>query len=437
MTKDHKGKKTGKDDDSTSSGNDKKMPAIQKSRTAIRNSREDRDRKTKRRQKERKTHAAIESNEASTDDVDGGDGSATFLSPQEIQDNRVKQNELERRQATERENTGSGSKVGVAGVERTKQIDEQLPNQVAKHWAKHFDRESKHGSVLATSSVANNGLDGDFEGKDDDRQRERKQPPTPNVASMPGAHAFDGPGVSERLNPDTENPPSNSQDELVEANKVDEAETIQYAEDVTKDNFRRKLLVGGIIAFALALAIGLGVGLSGKGTPACEFGPGDPCCDTSYPSEETHQLCCYPYDNDLSDSLLIPLSCYCFDNTNLILESETLYNATLYDATLNSYKRKIQAAFDDYIIDDDMDRSSCRIDNQVFLMFSNERAYNTFLYRKSERQQIFFFFAAYLYVITDGTAWETSDNWYVFFFGKCLSEGMWFISHYFFVCLLL
>jgi hypothetical protein len=237
-------------------------------------------------------------------------------------------------------------------------------------------------------------------------------------SAAPGAYAHAGPeamGDSDRQDQeqmkDEEAPPetvsSTDGNTEVQANKVDDAEIIIQATDVEKDNFKRKLVVAGIFLFCLALGLGLYFGLFGlqkDQTPKCKYD--DPrCCDYS----------------DVPIAHLAPLSCYCFNTTELVEDEDNYkYNQTKYGRAKKLFlalffSEKIEEMSTEQLKAFDAIRgltgNSCHLYDQVFLMFANEDIFSELLFKKRTDIQKRNFVLGQLFIATNGIDWAESEGW--------------------------
>jgi hypothetical protein len=410
-------------------------------------------------------HAAVvnhDHQETIDDTSEREDSTASdYLSPQMIQQQRVKAMERESREAaqtqrTQKEkhtkkkkktkkkktNTNMTAQLGAAAV-NNHNIRQQrpYPNQLEKYWDDQFDRisASDAGSTTAAMSASKrlesnddsspyfDGISSNDVGSNANTNGHQHSSPP----AAPGAYAHAGPeamGDSDRQNQDQERmkdeeaPPetvsSTDGNTLVQANKVDDAEMIIQATDVQNDNFKRKLVVAGIFLFCLALGLGLYFGLRKDQTPKCKYN--DPrCCEDSEDPYDDPRCCDY---SEEPTAHLAPLSCYCFNTTELLEdEDDHKYNQTLYDASKRLFLTLYQS--EDIVGTSTEKRkafvatlegltgNSCHPYDQFFLMFANEGIFSELLLNKRTDIQKRNFVLGQIFIATNGIDWAESEGW--------------------------
>lgn len=372
-----------------------------------------------------------------TSDVDTNE----ILTPEMIQDHRIKAIEHERRimarqqherkQAAEADGgvalNNNGSNENQNGESR--KSGHAYPSQLDKYWDKQFGRD--RGNFTNNISFASRSSDGSASL---DHQPDVTTPPTDtapkkkkkkkkqdakkdtakvttrstSVPVAPGAYAQVGPGgdvnISHTAELDAENGTETSN--VVEANKVDDAEAIVDATDVRRDNFRRYLVVGTVLVIALAVALGLYYGLKSGRQSDCD----DFCCD---PSE-------VPVGH-------LPLvSCSCFDNSKLARRhkgySEKYFNKTkeymLKFLEKEREKGLKRIGFNSSFINTTManirkrNGKSCNRFDQVLLMFSNSVSFKAYMEGQRSSVRNSYLMLASLFVETSGKNWTFSEGWF-------------------------
>jgi hypothetical protein len=376
------------------------------------------------------------------DDTSEGEDSTApdFLSPQMIQEQRVKAMERESREAAQSQSTHkkkhtkkkkdtnpnmTAQSGAVAANNHNIRQQQPYPNQLEKYWDDQFDRISPSaGSATAAMSASKmlesndddssyfDGISSNEVGSNPNRNGHQHSSPP----AAPGAYAHAGPeamGDSDRQDQeqrkDEEAPPqavsSTDGSTLVQANKVDNAEMVIQATDVEKDNFKRKLVVAGIFFFCLALGLGLYFGLRKDQTPKCKYDDRR-CCD--YSKEPIAHLA--------------PLSCYCFNTTELLEDEHGYtYNQTLYykakSLFLDLYQsedivgisRKERKAFVATL--EGLTGNSCHPYDQIFLMFANENIFSELVVHKRPDIQKRNFVLGQMFIATNGIDWDESEGW--------------------------
>lgn len=377
---------------------------------------------------------------------------SAILSPEVIQDQRIKameyemremskqqrqrQQELQHKHADESPDMESSAKVdsGVAisnssednNHARNEIKSHPYPNQMEKYWDNQFGRESEtfktpgnNFASLSSFSTLDVSIDAPDEGDVSSKQG-RKKESTSSAPVAPGAYAQVGPEENNTAGSallDEENATqldtTTTSGTLVHANKVDDAQAVVDATDVQRDNFKRRLLVGTILMFAVALGVGLYFGLSSN-NPQID----SPDCDS---------ICC-----DLSKvpiGHLSPLSCYCFGTTKLIdddrdgfsqdhfdkakayfmefltLEEEFMISSGILTDTNNSF---VSSAIQEL---EPLRGNSCHRYDQMLLMFANNVTFKTYLDKKRSSIRNSHLMLASLFIATDGINWTISEGW--------------------------
>lgn len=346
--------------------------------------------------------------------IDEGNGD-DFISPQMIQDQRVKEIERESRSAAKAaakiQPSKTSAAAGAVEVGNKRNVRQQrYPSRMEKYWDSQFHLESAPNSVPPSSVSAR-----------------RTSEATTEVAeaetlAAPGAHVQNGPHAtedssegrqSEDLLKDEEAPipTAESRDSdaghLVEANKVDDADVIIDATDVKKDNFKRKLVVAALFLFCLTLGLGLYFGLQSDAPLQCKFD--DP-------------RCCNFADEPLAH--LGPLSCYCFNTTELLHEEgdDSTFSLELYDTVKTLFLNLFDESEDDVGMSTeerkalvaeltDLNGDSCHPFDQVFFLFANEGMYMQLLHNARSDTQKRHFILGTLFIFTNGIGWNDSEGW--------------------------
>lgn len=378
---------------------------------------------------------------------------SAILSPEVIQDQRIKaieyemremskqqrqrQQELRHKHADESPDMESSAKVdsGVA-ISNSSEDDDHArnevksrpyPNQMEKYWDNQFGRESEtfktpgnNFASVNSFSTLDVSMDGPDEGDVSSKQR-RKKESTFSAPVAPGAYAQVGPeenntAGSDLLDEQNATPldTTTTSGALVHANKVDDAQAVVDATDVQRDNFKRRLLVGTILMFAVGLGVGLYFGLNSK-NPRIN----SPDCDS---------ICCGLSKVPIGH--LSPLSCYCFGTTKLIhdddrdgfsqdhfdkakayfmefltSEEEFLISSGLMTDTNNSF---VSSAIQEL---EPLQGNSCHRYDQMLLMFANNVTFKTYLNKKRSSIRNSHLMLASLFIATDGINWTISEGW--------------------------
>jgi hypothetical protein len=188
---------------------------------------------------------------------------------------------------------------------------------------------------------------------------------------------------------------------LVNAEMVDDAETIVYAEDIKKDNYRRRLTYLIICAAVVCVVVfSLVFGLNKDETPAAED-----VCDFE------DERCCVPVEEmPLPDS--IPLICYCTNTTEGIYDNFTESNEFIYKLTiLNSINIGAISAEEGSSID----TNSCDPVNQMSLtaaLFDRWGVRVENLLDAPTDVLANIFVLSFIYITLDGVNWTQDDGWF-------------------------
>jgi hypothetical protein len=191
-------------------------------------------------------------------------------------------------------------------------------------------------------------------------------------------------------------PPSS----LVNAEMVNDAEAIFYAEDIKKDYRRRLTYLVIFAAFVCVVFFSLVFGPNKDETPVAED-----VCDFE------DDRCCVPVEEmPLPES--VPLICYCTNTTEGIYDNFTESNESVYTLTMLTMIYIGAISFEER---SSIDTNSCDPVNQMSLTAALFDRWGVSVENTTNAPEAAFknlFVLAFIYITLDGVNWTQDDEWF-------------------------